>query len=98
MADGLQVNNSAGNTIFDSSSITWLQVDQFTVAANTTVTKNYSTLSGFNVIAQQQMVGVPANNQESFAPKISVTGTSVTVAPYSGQSSVRVIVLVLAQG
>ena len=98
MPDGLQVRNAAGDTIFDSSSVTWLQVDQFTVAANATVTNNYTTLAGFNVIAQQQMVGVPANNQESFAPKISITGTSVTVAPYSGQSSVSVIVLVLAQG
>ena len=98
MADGIQVNNSSGNTIFDSSSITWLQVDQFTVAANATVTNNYSTLSGFNVIAQQQMINTPPGNQEAFAPKISITGTSITVAPYSGQSSVSVIVIVLAQG
>lgn len=102
MALGLQVRDSSGVTTFDTTSATWLQVDQFTVAANATVENTYSSLAGFNLIAQQQMIGTPANDQESYAPKITI-GTvsnqaSITVTPHSGQSSVSVIVIVLAQG
>jgi len=97
MAYGLQVFKSDGSTAFSSADVTWMQIDQFTVAANATVSNNYTSTSGFTLMVQIQMVNQPPGSQEAYAPEVSIAGTTVTIAPYSGLSSEETIVLVLAQ-
>jgi len=49
------------------------------------------------IIAQRQLVNVPPSSQEDYAPNVTVSGTTVSVAPQSGLSSSQCIIHVLAQ-
>jgi len=97
MAYGLNVYKDDGSLGFSTSDITWQTLEHFTVAANASVTKYYPEATGFTIIAQRQLVNVPPSSQEDYAPDVTVSGTTVTVAPQSGLSSSECIVHVLCQ-
>lgn len=97
MAYGLQVFDEHGHLSFSTEDITWMQIDQFVVNANQTVSNNYPIISGMTIITQMQLINDVPDNQEGYAPEVTVSGTTVTVAPYSGQTSEQVIIMVLAQ-
>ncbi len=97
MSYGLSVFKADGSLGFSTADITWQTLDQFTVNANASVSNNYSEASGLTIIAQRQLVNVPPNSQEDFVPNVTVSGTTVSVAPQSGKSSAQCIVHVLAQ-
>ena len=98
MSHGLQVFDDHGHLAFSTLDVTWMQIDQFTVAANASVSTTYPVVSGMTVIAQQQMINDPPSSQEAYAPKVVVLGTTVSVAPFSGKTSEQTIIMVLAQG
>jgi hypothetical protein len=99
MAYGLSVFKADGSLGFSTADITWQTVAQFTVAANATVANTYSEIAGMTVIAQRQLVNVPPNSQEDYAPNVTISNNSqtITVAPQSGLSSSQCIIHVLAQ-
>ena len=97
MSYGLSVFKADGSLGFSTADITWQTLDQFTVNANASVSNNYSEASGLTIIAQRQLVNVPPNSQEDFVPNVTVSGTTVSVAPQSGKSSTQCIVIVLAR-
>ena len=99
MAYGLSVFKTDGSLGFSTADITWQTVAQFTVAANATVANTYSEIAGMTVIAQRQLVNVPPNSQEDYAPNVTISNNSqtITVAPQSGLSSSQCIIHVLAQ-
>ena len=97
MSYGLSVFKSDGSLGFSTADVTWQTLDQFTVAANASVSNSYSEASGMTIIAQRQLVNVPPNSQEDFVPNVSISGTTVSVAPQSGLSSSQCIIHVLAQ-
>jgi hypothetical protein len=97
MAYGLNVYKADGSLGFSTADITWQTLDQFTVAANASASNTYSEASGFTIIAQRQLVNVPPNSQEDYAPNVTVNGTTVSVAPQSGLSSSQCIIHVLTQ-
>ena len=100
MAYGLQINKADGSNIYDSSAVTWLQVGQFEFAANESrvITWSPQIPSNFELMTQVQMVDVPPDDQEGFIPDVDLNFLRLDVAPFSGQTSVRVIVIVLAKG
>ena len=97
MSYGLSVFKADGSLGFSTADVTWQTLDQFTVAANASVSNTYNEASGLTIIAQRQLVNVPPNSQEDFVPNVTVSGTTVSVAPQSGLSSSQCIVHVLAQ-
>ena len=97
MAYGLSVFKADGSIGFSTADITWQTLDQFTVAANASVSNTYSEATGFTIIAQRQLVNVPPNSQEDYIPNVTISGTTVSVAPQSGLSSSQCIIHVLAQ-
>ena len=97
MSYGLSVFKTDGSLGFSTADVTWQTLDQFTVAANASVSNTYNEASGLTIIAQRQLVNVPPNSQEDFVPNVTVSGTTVSVAPQSGLSSSQCIVHVLAQ-
>ena len=97
MSYGLSVFKSDGSLGFSTSDVTWQTVAQFTVNANASVSNSYSEASGMTIIAQRQLVNVPPSSQEDYAPNVTVSGTTVSVAPQSGLSSSQCIIHVLAQ-
>ncbi len=97
MSYGLSVFKSDGSLGFSTADVTWQTLDQFTVAANASVSNTYNEASGMNIIAQRQMVNVPPNSQEDYVPNVTISGTTVSVAPQSGLSSSQCIIHVLVQ-
>jgi len=97
MSYGLSVFKSDGSLGFSTADVTWQTLDQFTVNANASVSNSYSEASGMTIIAQRQLVDVPPSSQEDYAPNVTVSGTTVSVAPQSGLSSSQCIIHVLAQ-
>ena len=97
MGHGLNVYKADGSLGFSTADVTWQTLDQFTVAANASVSNTYNEASGFTIIAQRQLVNVPPNAQEDYVPNVTVNGTTVSVAPQSGLSSSQCIIHVLSQ-
>ncbi len=97
MAYGFSMYKADGSLSFSTADITWQTLETFTVAANGSVTKYYPEAAGFTIIAQRQLVNVPPSSQEDYVPDITISGTTVTVAPQSGLSSSECIVHVLCQ-
>ena len=97
MSYGLSVFKADGSLGFSTADVTWQTLDQFTVAANASVSNTYNEASGLTIIVQRQLVNVPPTSQEDFVPNVTVNGTTVSVAPQSGLSSSQCIIHVLAQ-
>ena len=97
MSYGLNLYNSDGSLGFSTADVTWMQIDQFTVAANASVSNSYPEVAGMTVITQVQMVKDPPESQEAYAPNVTIGATSVSVAPYSGKTSEETVIMVLAQ-
>jgi len=97
VSHGLNIYKADGSLGFSTLDITWMQIDQFTVAANASVSNSYPEVTGMTVIAQIQMINDPPESQEAYAPEVTISGTTVSVAPYTGKTSEQVIIMVLAQ-
>jgi hypothetical protein len=97
MSYGLSIFKANGSLGFSTADITWQTLDQFTVAANASVSNTYNEASGMDIIVQRQLVNVPPNSQEDYVPNVSVSGTTVSVAPQSGLSSSQCIIHVLTR-
>ena len=67
------------------------------IAANSSVNNSYSVASGMTIIAQRQLFNSPPDSQEDYIPDVTVNGTTVSVAPQSGLSSTKCIIVVLAK-
>ena len=97
MSYGLSIFKSDGTIGFSTADITWQTLDQFTVNANASVSNTYTVPSGFEIIAQRQLVNVPPSSQEDYAPNVTISGSTVSVAPQSGLSSSQCIIHVLTR-
>lgn len=97
MSHGINVYKADGTLGFSTLDITWMQIDQFTVAANASVSNSYPEIAGMTIITQMQMINDPPASQEAYAPEVIVSGTNVSVVPYTGKTSEQVIIMVLAQ-
>ncbi len=97
MSYGLSIFKSDGSLGFSTADVTWQFLDQFTVNANASHSESYSEASGMTIIAQRQLYNAPPNSQEDYVPNVTVSGTTVSVAPQSGLSSSKCIIIVMAQ-
>ena len=97
MSYGLSIFKADGSLGFSTADITWQTLDQFTVNANASVSNTYTVPSGFEIIAQRQLVNVPPSSQEDYAPTVTISGSTVSVAPQSGLSSSQCIIHVLTR-
>jgi len=97
MSYGLSIFKADGSLGFSTADITWQFLDQFVVSANTSFSHNYTEASGLEIIVQRQLYNAPPNSQEDYVPNVTVSGTTVSVAPQSGLSSSKCLVIVLAR-
>ena len=97
MSHGINVYKADGTLGFSTLDITWMQIDQFTVAANASVSNTYPEISGMTIITQMQMINDPPASQEAYAPEVVISGATISVAPYTSKTSEQVIITVLAQ-
>lgn len=97
MAYGLELFDQHGHLVFSTESIAYMVLDRFAVAANGTSSTSYPVATGWEITTQVQMVNNPPDDQEAYAPEVTVSGTNVTVAPFTGKTSEETIVIVLAR-
>ena len=96
MAYGMEVKDSAGAIIFDSSTVTWIQVGFFTVTSGDTTTRVFPGAEQFSEIKTQQwFINTPPDNQEAFSHVLSIAtnANNVTVTPSVGNQTQGVLVL-----
>lgn len=92
MAFGFQIYDSAGTLRFDSTDVTWNQVDFFTVSAGGSVSNSYSQIVGKSVAVGQIMIDPPLETRRADAHTVTVSGGTVSVS--GGSEDVYIIVLV----
>jgi hypothetical protein len=90
--------SDAGEIIFSTASVAWLQIDNFLVPADTTITRDYPELAGWNIQVFMDLFDQPPDAQEHYSPIASVSGTTVTVGPQPTLNSFAARAIVIAQG
>jgi hypothetical protein len=99
MSYGLEVYSPTGALVFDTDSIAVMQVDNFGVAANETVTKTYPEFINWEITALIELVDQPPGSQEHYSPVAFADGSTGTVIiqPQGGLPSFAARVIVLAR-
>lgn len=91
MSFGLQVTSESGQVTYDSSMVTWNQVDFFLVPANTSIGYTYEVLAGKEVQVMLIFVDAPPADRKAIAPTVTIGATTVNLS--GGTVAVYAIVL-----
>jgi hypothetical protein len=91
MSQGLNVYNRSGGLLYSTADVTWNQVDFFLVDGYSSSSRNYSVISGKEVLVTQCFVNPPPLDRKAIAHTIVVSGTNVTVN--GGSESAYIMVL-----
>ena len=92
-----ELTDAVGTPIFSTSDSTWMSVGSFYVGANSSYTTSYPIFSGWTIKAFIVYRNDPPPSSEPLAPVVTISGTTVTVAPEPGKTSEAVDVIVLAK-
>jgi hypothetical protein len=95
---GIQIFSSRTpkQVTYNTSAVTWNQVDIFTAAANSTTTKSYgSFLADREIKAQQIFLNAPPVDRKAVAHTITITksGSGATVRVSGGSEQAQILVL-----
>jgi hypothetical protein len=91
MSFGLQVTSESGQITYDSSMVTWNQVDFFLVPANDSVGRTYPFLDGKEIQVMLIFVDAPPADRKAVAPTVVIGSTTVNLS--GGTVAVYAIVL-----
>ncbi len=91
MSFGLQVKSESGRVTYDSSMVTWNQVDFFLVEAYDSQNRTYPAIAGKEVQVMLIFVDAPPADRKAVAPAVVTGSTFVTVS--GGTIAVYAIVL-----
>lgn len=95
---GLKVKDNQGRVLYDTSTVTWIVIDSFAVAADTSISKSYE-MPGFTQMKTTlQLINTVPTDQEGYAPIVTIPAIgSVNVATQSGGKSEAAIITVLGR-
>ena len=88
---GLQILNSRANIVYNSSSVTWNQVDFVYVTAGTTFNRSYEVLANRETKVLLIMVNAPPANAKALAPTVTINATNINMS--GGAVDVYAIIL-----
>lgn len=91
MSFGLQVTSESGQVTYDSSMVTWNQVDFFLVPASASIGLTYEFLAGKEVQVMLIFVDAPPADRKAIAPTVTIGSTTVNIS--GGTVAVYAIVL-----
>ena len=91
MSFGMQVLRASGAVAYDSSSVTWNQVDFMLAPANGSVSGYFPALAGREVLCVQILIDAPPLNRRAIAHTIVVNGETVNVS--GGSENAYILVL-----
>jgi len=90
---GVQIFDAAGLLTYDSTSITWNQVDYFTAAASATTTRNYPQLAGMEVKVVLFFQNPDLLDARATAHTATLSNGNTDVAVSGGNQSMYCLVL-----
>ncbi len=94
MAYGFILKDTSGVTIYDSTSVTWLQIGFFIAPANTTTSRTYVDADQFSeVITQQWFISTPPDDQEAYAHVITLSNNNTSVNVSGGNQTQGILIL-----
>ena len=91
MSFGLQVTSESGQVTYDSSMVTWNQVDFFLVPASASIGLTYEFRAGKEVQVMLIFVDAPPADRKAIAPTVTIGSTTVNIS--GGTVAVYAIVL-----
>jgi len=98
MAYGLEIRDASNKITYSTKDITWLVVDKFIVAKNSSAYKTYTGLEGISEIkAQIQLIDMVPNDAEGYSPVVRTGLYYCNVYPDPHGLSERAIITVLAR-
>ncbi len=94
MSYGFILKNSGGDTVYDSTSITWLQIGFFIAPANITTSKTYNDADQFSeVVTQQWFLNTPPDDQEAYAHIVTFSNNNTSVSVSGGNQAQGILIL-----
>ena len=95
MAYGFRIKvQRGGNTTYDSSLVTWLQIGFFLAPANTTTTMTFTDADQFSeFVVQQWFINTPPEDQESFSHTVVLSNSNKTVTVSGGNETQGILYL-----
>ena len=79
---GLEIKDEYGDVIYSTRNATWLLLDNFILGKAGFYEKDYSHLTEFKQVSvQMQMLENAPDNQEGYAPDITINGMYVKISP-----------------
>jgi len=91
MTYGIRIFRQDGKLTYDSSSVTWNQVESFIVPANTSLTKQYPLLQNATVLVQISLINSPPFDQRCIAPDAIFTGTLLNITAGNAAAIISVL-------
>jgi len=92
MSFGFQIFDAGGVLRFDSTDVTWNQVTFYSVAADSSDSRDVPQIGGKTVAVGQIMIDPPLETRKALAHTINISGTNISVS--DGSEDVYIIVLV----
>lgn len=80
MPHGIQLYDANGHCYYDSTSVTWNQVESRIVRANESWSKTYPSLHNREILVLQLYLNPPGILDEATAHTLDVSGATVTVS------------------
>jgi hypothetical protein len=93
MAHGFRMWGSDGDLQYDSDSVTWNQVDFYTVAENSSNSRTFSSLSGKEVKVGLFFINPPFLTRKAVSHTSTVTNGGTTINVSGGTEAMYVLVL-----
>jgi|TARA_R110000765_G_scaffold102077_1_gene190716 hypothetical protein len=93
MAYGFRMWGSDGNLEYDSDSVTWNQVDFYSVAAGSSDTRTFSSLSGKEVKVGLFFINPPLLTRKATSHTATVTNNNTTISISGGSEAMYILVL-----
>lgn len=91
MTYGIRIFKQNSQLVYDSSSVTWNQVDSFLLAANTGLTQDYPQLQGLNKLALISLINSPPTTQRCISPVTGFSGNTLNITAGNVDSIITVL-------
>ena len=91
MPHGIELYDAEGHKYYDSTSVTWNQVENRIVRANESWSRTYPELGGREIMVLQMYLNPPGILDEATAHTLDVSGNTVTVS--GGDQDELIVVL-----
>ena len=93
MAYGFKMWGSSGNLEYDSDSVTWNQVDFYSVGAGSSDTRTFSSLAGKEVKVALFFIDPPLLTRKASSHIATVSNNSRTISVSGGSEAMYILVL-----